>query len=284
MSVGGFYSPVIVDLGGLKAARDKIPVLLDHDSARIIGQTDGITIDASGVSLTGSITGEDENASSVITHARNGFEWQASIGANIVRQEFLKAGEKAVVNGREVSGPLVIAREARLYETSFVAIGADSQATANVAASTSLGSLPKGETTMFEQWLTAKGIDPAALSDPVRVFLQARYDEETKASAAVNGITGSLDDIVAKHEQEIERQGKIKAYIDKAIAYRPELMYEYEKIGKTAIEAKSNSGTSNSRHAIGARSWPQRESHPFSGATDGLQDHRGVDRADLWSP
>jgi hypothetical protein len=162
-------------------------VLLDHDSTRIIGQTDGITIDASGVSLTGSITGED--AECVIGH--HACQERLRVAGvdrrqSIVRQEFLKAGEKAVVNGREVNGPLLIAREARLYETSFVAIGADSQATASVAASSSLGTLPKGETTMFEQWLTAKGFDPTALSDPAKAHLQAQYDQETKAAAAAS--------------------------------------------------------------------------------------------------
>jgi len=37
MSVGGFYSPVIVDLGGLKAASQTIPALLDHDTSQIVG-------------------------------------------------------------------------------------------------------------------------------------------------------------------------------------------------------------------------------------------------------
>src|SRR5262245_60162873 len=59
MQAEGFFSPVIVDLASLQAERDPIPVLFDHDSTRIIGQTDpgGVTIDASGVRITGTITG-----------------------------------------------------------------------------------------------------------------------------------------------------------------------------------------------------------------------------------
>lgn len=240
MQAAGFFSPVIVDLSGLKAARDKIPILLDHESSQIIGQTDVITIDAAGVELTGSITGEDANSQSVLTHARNGFEWQASIGASIVRQEFLKTGEKAVVNGREVSGPLLIARESRLFETSFVAIGADPQTTASVAASSSsLGSLPTGETTMFEKWLEAKGFDPKALSDVQRTYFQSLYDEEIKAAREGPKITESLDQIVAKHEGEIERQNKITAFLDMAMADRPALIPALKRLGEVALENKS---------------------------------------------
>ena len=236
MNAAGFYSPVIVELTGLKASRGKLPILLDHDPSRIIGQTDGIQIDASGVDLTGSITGEDANASSVITHARNGFEWQASIGASIVRQEFLKSGEKAVVNGREVAGPLLIARESRLFETSFVAIGADSQTVATVAAASSLGTFPEGESTMLETWLTAKGFDPAALSDPQRTYFQSLYDDEIKAAAPPPPKTPeSLDAIVSRHEARIDRQNKIMAHLDQVMAERPELIPDLKKLGELAM-------------------------------------------------
>ena len=244
MQAGGFFSPVIVELSGLKAAREKIPVLLDHESSQIIGQTDSITIDASGVDLTGSITGEDANSQSVLTHARNGFEWQASIGASIVRQEFLKTGEKAVVNGREVSGPLLIARESRLFETSFVAIGADSQTTASVAASSSsLGtSSLKGET-MLDTWLTAKGFDPTALNDVQRTYFQALYDEEVKASASpppppTAKKLASFEETVRGHEAEIDRQNKIVAHLDMVMAERPELIPDLKKLGEVAIASR----------------------------------------------
>jgi len=240
MNAAGFYSPVVVELSGLKAAREKLPILLDHDSAQIIGQTDSITIDASGVDLTGSITGEDASSTSVITHARNGFEWQASIGASIVRQEFLKTGEKAVVNGREVSGPLLIARESRLFETSFVAIGADSQTTASVAASSSLGTSPEGEPTMFEKWLEAKGFDPKALSDVQRTYFQSLYDEELKASNEGPKTPESLDSIVARHQGEIDRQNKIMAFLDSAMADRPALIPALKRLGEVALENKSS--------------------------------------------
>ena len=263
MSVGGFYSPVIVDLAGLKAGRDKIPILLDHDMSKIVGQTDSIAIDSSGVRLTGSITGEDANASSIVTHARNGFEWQASIGAAVVRQEFLKAGEKAVVNSREVSGPLTIVREARLYETSFVAVGADGQTSASVAASESIGSPSETEPTMqFEAWLKANGFeDPAALSDSQRKTLQALYDQQhpseldkriaafvAKANATApteppkekSPATTSLEAIFENATAEESRISKIGELTAQAVQDYPGRLDELKHLSKLAIESKMN--------------------------------------------
>lgn len=178
MTVAGFYSPVVVDLNGLKASRAKIPVLLDHDPSRIVGQGEA-TITAAGVDIAGTVTGDDADANKVVAHAKNGFEWQASIGAEVVRREFLEAGKRAVVNGREVFGPLIIARESRLNEVSFVAIGADQQTAATVAASFN------GETDMpFEQWLKAQGFDPANLSDGQKATLKAAFDSSNNPAPA----------------------------------------------------------------------------------------------------
>src|SRR5690554_1077143 len=71
MNVGGYYTPVIVELTGIKSGSQTIPILLDHDASKIIGQTSEVEIDESGVRLSGTITGDDEYSSRVITHAKN---------------------------------------------------------------------------------------------------------------------------------------------------------------------------------------------------------------------
>lgn len=133
MNVAGFYTPVVIDLAGHRAAGSEIPALRDHDPNRIVGQADSIKIGAD-VRLAGTITGENADATEVVTQSRNGFKWRASVGADIVRREFLEAGKRAKVNGREVVGPILIARESILQEISFVAIGADGKTSANVTA------------------------------------------------------------------------------------------------------------------------------------------------------
>jgi phage major head subunit gpT-like protein len=239
IEITGFYTPIILELKGIRANRDNIPIFLDHDPSRIVGQTDEITIDSSGVRLTGLITGDDADASKIITHAKNGFQWQASIGAGITRKEVLKAGEKATVNGREVSGPILIARESKLFETSFVAIGADSQAEAMVASARSLGSKYKG-VSMFDVWLEAKGFDPAALDDTQKVSLQAMYDVDQAKTKENNKASQTLDQIVEARRKEDERVGKITEIAADSMNDRPTMTDEFEKMAKSAIEAKSS--------------------------------------------
>lgn len=237
MNIAGFYSPVIVDLNGLKASSGQIPALLNHDIEKIVGQTSGISIGASGVDLSGVLTGgdEDPNVRKIKVHARNGFKWQASIGADVVRREFLESGKKATVNGREISGPHIIVRESALKEISFTPIGADDQTSATVAASISPGLHNKEPNMQFQQWLEARGIDPASLTDPIRAELQARFDSDTAPKP--DGPLASFDSVVSKHEEEIERRNKITAFLDGIMADRPDLVPELKKLGQMAFEA-----------------------------------------------
>src|SRR5690606_20733629 len=110
MAVEGFYYPVILDMSGLKAASQTIPALRGHDPNRIVGQTDSVQV-TSEATFTGTITNDGSDAKEVTENAKNGFKWQASVGASIERREFLESGKTTTVNGRQVSGPMIIVRE-----------------------------------------------------------------------------------------------------------------------------------------------------------------------------
>lgn len=62
-----------------------------------------------------------------------------------------------------------------LGEVSFVALGADDNTTANVAAAAI-----KEDDMTFDQWLAAKGFDPASLNDTQKASLQAMFDAATQ--------------------------------------------------------------------------------------------------------
>lgn len=173
-----FFHPVILDLTGLKAARPQIPVLMDHDLREPVGQGKA-TIDATGVRIAGTVTGDDEPARRVVTHAKNGFQWQASIGATIERREFIEPGKTTTVNGRQVAGPAIIGRESTLHEVSFTALGADSSTSVRVAATVQ----PEETHMNFEQWLQANGFDPQTLTDAQRTTLRAAFDGQAAAAA-----------------------------------------------------------------------------------------------------
>lgn len=234
---GAFSQPVVVDLSGVKAAK-AIPVLLDHDAAQIVGQGEP-QIDASGIRIAGTVTGDDGPAARVVTHAKNGFQWQASIGGNVGKHEYLKAGETATVNARQVTGPAVIAREFHLREVSFVALGADAATSAAVAASQTER---KENMNDFEKWLQAKGFDPATLQDGARDYLKASFDAENKPVEkrveSKPGDFSSMNEVFAAAKAERQRQEEIARICADALRENPHMAEELEIEAKRAVETK----------------------------------------------
>lgn len=178
LRVGAFYRPVVVDLKGLRAGKTT-PILLDHNVSQIVGQGKAKIGDTS-VNVRGSVTGEDEHAKKVVTHASHGFTWAASVGVSPESVEFVDAGIKVKVNGQEFTGPINIVRAGRLGEVSFVAIGADETASAKVAANAK-----EIDMQPFQKWVEAMGLEFDKLTEDSRTKLQAKYDAELAASKEV---------------------------------------------------------------------------------------------------
>ncbi|MBI3464297.1 MAG: HK97 family phage prohead protease [Planctomycetes bacterium] len=224
-----FHAPVIVDLAGLRIARQQLPILLDHDATRIVGQASEVNVDPTmGVNLSGIVTGDDSDAQKVVTHAKNGFQWQASIGFQITRREFLESGRKSRINGRDVFGPLVIARSAELKEVSFVAIGADSNTSAVVAAI-----YTKDKDSMeFNDWLQAKGWDGASLNDTQRVSLKKAYEAEQNPAQDTD-----LEAVLLAGKQDRERVATITKLTAAALGDYPARAQEIETLSRLACSA-----------------------------------------------
>ncbi|MFN5958389.1 MAG: hypothetical protein ACK462_10700, partial [Planctomyces sp.] len=80
------------------------------------------------------ISRDTSAAKEVVASSRNGFPWQASVGASVEEFEFIKDNQKATVNGQELTGPVNVVRKATLGEISFVDLGADGRTSASIAA------------------------------------------------------------------------------------------------------------------------------------------------------
>jgi len=169
----GWSRPLVVDLAGLRAGRTTI--LLDHDPSQIVGQGKAAIADAK-ITVEGEITGDTSPgtpAHQVVSHAKNGFVWAASVGVIPERIEPIDANQQATVNGREFNGPIYVVRAGRLGEVSFVGIGADENATASIAAQ------PRKENPMtFEQWLKSKNLDSAKMTATEFQTLLAQFQVE----------------------------------------------------------------------------------------------------------
>lgn len=134
MRLGGWPHPVVVDLAGMRVTRKSRPILKDHDRGRIVGHTDDIAITDKSLEVAGVISGVGATAQEVIATSENGFPWQASLGASADKVVFIPDGKSAKANGRDFQGPVYVARKSTLGEVSFVALGADDDTEARVAA------------------------------------------------------------------------------------------------------------------------------------------------------
>jgi hypothetical protein len=133
MRVAGWRYPVVVDLAGLAVPRQNAPIRESHGAR--VGHAESIRVEAGQLVAAGVISCTGQVAREVVADAKNGFPWQASIGASVEQFEFIKEGQAVTVNGRALAGPLNIVRKATLGEISFVDIGADGNTSASVAAS-----------------------------------------------------------------------------------------------------------------------------------------------------
>lgn len=134
MRVAGWRAPVVIDLAGLAVPSQARPIRFGHDPLSGVGHTDAIRVEAGQLVATGVISRDTPAAKEVVASSRNGFPWQASVGASVEEFEFIKDNQKATVNGQEITGPVNVVRKATLGEISFVDLGADGRTSASIAA------------------------------------------------------------------------------------------------------------------------------------------------------
>jgi hypothetical protein len=134
MRVGGWRHPVIIDLAGLAIPSQARPIRFGHDPLSGVGHTDAIRVEDGQLVASGIVSRDTPAAREVVASSRNGFPWQASVGAGVEEFEFVKESQQVMVNGRQYSGPLNVVRRASLGEISFVDLGADGATSASVAA------------------------------------------------------------------------------------------------------------------------------------------------------
>jgi hypothetical protein len=237
MSPNGWFAdaPLIIDLAGMTTPKSgMMPVHRDHDPSQIVGHSTAIVAKTQ-LKVSGVISGGNGAAAEVVQSSRNGFPWQSSVGANLLSTpEFVPSGNTVFVNGRKHAGPVYVARKTRLFEASFVSLGADPRTSA-VAATGVDDMEPK-----FREWLLASGWnDPDSLSATQMASLEAAFkadagdDDEaekpiaaTKKTATLGGDdeeTGSIAAAIRQRREAIAAEIAREAKITARLAGHPEL-------------------------------------------------------------
>jgi len=173
----GWGMDVVIDIQGIEPALACIPVLKDHDAEKVIGHSTSISKSVEmGVVIEGVVSGCNEYANEVVGSSKNGFPWQASIGATPVDVEEIKESQAVVVNGESVQGPFYLVKTCKMYEVSFVSLGADQNTSAAIAAKLQL----EENAMLFNEWVVALGFDVATLTEAQSKSLQELYEKQTK--------------------------------------------------------------------------------------------------------
>jgi len=233
MVLAGWPHPVVVDLVGLAVGKKSRPILMDHDTGRIVGHTD--TVSTEGVlSVAGVVSGVGPAAQEVVGASDNGFPWQASLGAAVRKVVFVPEGKSGSANGKVFAGPVYIVRASRLGEVSFVALGADDSTNARVEATFGANHNTEVITMEFEEWLKAKGHELADLSEEETATLKAEYEaemtEEVKAPEKPVEHT-----VQATLEAKREAENAIRTERERVAAIQEICAGEYPRIERDAI-------------------------------------------------
>jgi hypothetical protein len=123
-AVRTWFGRMVVDLEGMEVPEGSMPILSDHDPSLRAGVATklekGDSLDVEGDLL------DNETANGIARDADAGFPFQASIGFDIFRREWIDDGDAKEVNGQEFVGPGIVITKSALRETSVVTLGADS--------------------------------------------------------------------------------------------------------------------------------------------------------------
>lgn len=172
--------PVIVDLAGMES-EDTMPIHRDHDESKPVGHSTAVANDGRQLACSGVFSVPCADTTEIVESSRNGFPWRPSIGVKIVSYTTLSAGQTALINGRNVSGPVLWVKSSILKEVSFVTIPGDSAATASVHASLGTATMPT-----FEEYVTSLGLDPASLTPEAANALKLAYSEQIESSTGMD--------------------------------------------------------------------------------------------------
>jgi hypothetical protein len=207
----GWMESIVVDLAGMSIP-EQIPLLANHDNrtAFRVGMISAYVEDNQ-LKITGEIIAETEEAQNIVSQAKAGAEWQLSIGADVLKCEFIKENMVATINGQNHEGPFYHVLESSLREVSVVAVGADATTSMSIAAkfnfkgACQMSKEPEGVVT---EPVTAASV-PAA--EPV-VQVQAQ-DAKSAAAEAIKAErqrVADIQEICAGEFSDVEKEA-IKA-------------------------------------------------------------------------
>lgn len=200
---------IVIDLSGMRF-KQKTPIVLGHDYGlgSVLGQTSSVRVEAGKLIVEGEILADSEAARQVVQLAEAGYEWQASVGADVRRQQKLAADHTTFANDRTYQGPLRLVKTSNLREVSFVVLGADSETSVAIAAeeadeevimANDAIELPAEE--VVETTTTVEAAAEVAVEPKAKVEDDSRYIELTAQIQIANEKVEKMEKLLATRDE-----------------------------------------------------------------------------------
>lgn len=184
LQLDNYDEPVVIDLKGLEIA-PSVVANWNHDANQVVGHASKVTNDGSSVMMQGALSHAGEARDTIVASAKDGFPYQASVEVRPGELEKLREGQTAIVNGKSISGPVVIARTGYLYGIAFVPRGADESTSVSIAASAARAKGIRAMDQEFQDWMKACGISAEGMTEEQKKqLMEAHAAVKAKAVAA----------------------------------------------------------------------------------------------------
>ncbi|WP_254512861.1 hypothetical protein [Anatilimnocola floriformis] len=134
-----YFGRIVHDFSGMRKASAQLPFDYCHDEKEVLGFADKVDISTGELVVSGVLIPDAKNdrTSKVINKANHGFQWQASIyfDPQELVLEFIPEGFTSAVNGGNVEGPIVIARDWMIRGNAICPYGQDPNTSVQFSAS-----------------------------------------------------------------------------------------------------------------------------------------------------
>jgi hypothetical protein len=126
-----WWGRIVIDLEGANV-RTPLTLLYGHDSRSEIGQASEVSVTNQVEIKSAVIYQVTEESKKVVQLAAKGFRWAWSLGTQPKWIDEIPPDVTVTVNGQQMQGPLMIARQSEIYESSITSIPVDGSTSAQV--------------------------------------------------------------------------------------------------------------------------------------------------------
>lgn len=212
------FENLFIDLDSLNA-KSQIPIFRDHSPSQIAGHGTLYKDADNQLKVKGRIY-QNSHGSEIAEIAKEGFNWELSIGAVPTYLEEIPKGKEMTVNGVTSDEGMVIFRDTRIIEVSFVAIGADSNTSAEVF-SFNADELSEEETITVEvRDMENKDIKPVEqITEQTEQSVDApetQTEQTAELSATEVALQATIDKLTAELACSCSEKKEAKSDLEKA--------------------------------------------------------------------